>query len=151
MSGTIFLALRILLATSLYAFLFFALVLLWRTLRQQSRSVSSRQVPPISLTIQQPDLPVQTEHFTQSVLTLGRDLTCECFLNDETVSARHARLSYHHGQWWLEDLRSRNGTYLNRENLLTPAVIVNGDEIGCGNIILTVRLCGDLELPPVES
>ena len=148
MSGPIFLAIRILLTISLYAFLSLVFVLLWRSVKQQSRLLTARRVPPITLSIQKPEQPIVRRHFTQAEVAIGRNPTCECPVDHETISARHARLSYHHGQWWLEDLNSRNGTLLNRERLETPAVVANGDQIGCGNVTLTIHLAGSLELPP---
>ena len=148
MSGSIFLALRILLTISLYAFVILAFVFLWQAIRQQSRVLTIRRIPPISLSIQKPETANEIKHFLQPEVVIGRDPTCECSVNHDTVSARHARLSYHHEQWWLEDLKSKNGTFLNRERLETPAVVVNGDEIGCGSVTLNIHLTGSLDLPP---
>ncbi len=108
-------------------------------------------MPPISLTIRRDDQLPQVRHFKQPEITIGRDPACECPLMRESVSARHARLSYHHGQWWLEDLDSTNGTFLNRERLSTPTVVISGDEIGCGNTRLIVALTGDMLMPPTQK
>jgi pSer/pThr/pTyr-binding forkhead associated (FHA) protein len=62
-----------------------------------------------------------------------------CF-GDDTVSARHARLSYHHNQWWVEDLQSRNGTYLNDERVSVPTVIVSGDELRYGQVATLIEI-----------
>ncbi|MCJ7586170.1 MAG: FHA domain-containing protein [Anaerolineales bacterium] len=151
MSGPVLLVLRFLLALGLYAFLAWAFLNLWRDLRQQSALLATRRVPPISLTIASTDQPPQVRHFKQPEITIGRDPACECPLDEETVSTRHARLSYHHGQWWLEDLDSTNGTLLNQERLSTPTVVISGDEIGCGNACLTVTLSGDMLMPPTQK
>ena len=71
---------------------------------------------------------------------LGRDPVCDFQIKNETVSARHARLSYHHKQWWIEDLNSTNGTFLNEEPLYTATVIVSGDEIRCGQVDILVSI-----------
>jgi pSer/pThr/pTyr-binding forkhead associated (FHA) protein len=146
-SGPVLLVLRFLLALGLYAFLAWAFLNLWRDLRQQSALLATRWVPPISLTVAIADQPPQVKHFKQPEITIGRDPACEYPLDDETVSARHARLSYHHGQWWLEDLDSTNGTLLNQERLSTPTVVISGDEIGCGNTRLTITLSGNMLMP----
>lgn len=151
MSGPVLLVLRFLLALCLYAFLAWAFFSLWRDLRQQSTLLAIRRVPPISLTITRGDQPAQVRHFTQPVIMMGRDPACEYPLEEETVSAHHARLSYHHGQWWLEDLDSTNGTFLNRERLSTPTVVISGDEIGCGETRLTVALAGEMLMPPTQD
>jgi pSer/pThr/pTyr-binding forkhead associated (FHA) protein len=61
-------------------------------------------------------------------------------LEDAAASARHARLSYHHNQWWLEDLGSTNGTLLNQEKLALPTVVISGDEFRCGETRFTITL-----------
>jgi pSer/pThr/pTyr-binding forkhead associated (FHA) protein len=138
MSGPVLLVLRFLLALGLYAFLAWAFLNLWRDLRQQSALLATRRVPPISLTIASADQPSQVRHFKQPEITIGRDPACECPLDEETVSTRHARLSYHHGQWWLEDLQSTNGTFLNGEPVLAPLVVTSGDVVRCGQVELTL-------------
>ena len=83
------------------------------------------------------------KHFIQTEITLGRDPVCDIPVFDETVSARHARLTYHHGQWWVEDLGSTNGTRLNQEMLTQPTVLTSGDEVCLGQTTLTVNLATD--------
>jgi pSer/pThr/pTyr-binding forkhead associated (FHA) protein len=61
-------------------------------------------------------------------------------LANETVSARHARLSFRRDQWWLEDLGSRNGTFLNGEALSAPVVLADMDEVRCGQVSFTIGL-----------
>lgn len=45
--------------------------------------------------------------------TLGSDRDNELVLTDQFVSGRHARLRWDGATWWLEDLGSRNGTFVN--------------------------------------
>lgn len=140
MSGLILLGLRILAAIALYGFLGWALFLFWHTLRQQASEIAARQVTPLELLITAPEEEPSRTRFTSRDIVIGRESDCECRLNHVTVSARHARLAFHHQQWWLDDLQSKNGTKLNGEPLLTPTVIVNGDEITCGETHLAVIL-----------
>ena len=146
MSGPVVLALRLLLAISLYAFLGWAFVSLWRDIKQQAELLSSRKVPPISLTIARGGPAPQVRHFVQPEVTIGRDPACECPVDDEAISARHARLSFHHNQWWLEDLNSTNGTLLNQEKLAMPTVIMSEDEFRCGETRFVISLAGDILL-----
>lgn len=142
MSGPLVLGLRILLTISLYAFLGWAFLSLWRDIRVQGSLLSTRKVPPISLTITHGTALPQVCNFAQAEVTIGRDPACECQANDEAVSARHAKLSYHHNQWWLEDLGSTNGTLLNQEKLALPTVVISGDEFRCGETRFTITLAG---------
>jgi pSer/pThr/pTyr-binding forkhead associated (FHA) protein len=148
MSGPVVFALRLLLTISLYAFLGWAFFCLWRDIRLQGTLLASRKVPPISLTLQRDNSDPQDLRFIQPEVTIGRDPSCECPISDdEALSTRHARLAYHHSQWWLEDLDSTNGTNLNQEKLKLPTVVMSGDEFSCGKTRFTISLASDLRLP----
>jgi hypothetical protein len=138
MTGEVLLALRLLTGVSLFALLGWVLWLQWSDLRIQAGLLESRKVPPLSLLIQPQDESAQLVNFIQAEITIGRDPACECLLRDEAVSTHHARLAYHHSQWWLEDLGSKNGTTLNSELLANPTVVTSGDKINCGHTSLTV-------------
>ena len=56
-------------------------------------------------------------------LSLGRDGNCDIVLDDEMASRRHAELKKHEGQWYLQDLKSKNGVRLNAKE-------ISADEIG---------------------
>jgi pSer/pThr/pTyr-binding forkhead associated (FHA) protein len=150
MSGPVVLVLRLLLAVSLYAFLGWAFVSLWRDIKQQGALLASRKAPPISLTLTCREFAPQVRHFDQPDVTIGRDPTCECPVNDEAISARHARLNFHHNQWWLEDLNSTNGTLLNQEKLVMPTVVMSDDEFKCGGTCFVISLAGDIIMPPTK-
>ncbi len=143
MSGIILLVLRILAALSLYAFTGWVLYLLWRNLQIQSQLISSRRVVPISLSLLHPENPPQNLHFVTGEIIIGREPDCQCILTDSTASARHARLSYHHSQWWVEDLQSTNGTRLNGDRIGVPTVIISDDKLTCGHTTIIVKLGGD--------
>ncbi len=140
MSAVLLLGLRVLAAAALYAFIGWTLYLLWRSLQQETVFLSSRKVTPINLLIQTSGESSQTLRFSQGDILIGRDPECEVILEDAAASARHARLSYHHNQWWLEDLQSTNGTKLNNETAQTATIVVNGDTIQCGQTVLLVNL-----------
>ena len=150
MSGPIVLALRLITALALYAFLGWTLFFLWRDVQRQGFSLGNRRVPGISLTVRHGSESPNLKHFAQPEITLGRDPGCDIPLMDDTVSTRHAQLSYHHGQWWLEDLLSTNGTLLNQTAVSMPTVITSGDEIKCGSTRLTVTLSPNLVIEPTQ-
>ncbi len=150
MSGPIVLLLRLLLALSLYLFLGLALWMLWRDLRQTVRSVTARNVPAIRLEIRDRKRPAAHRAFSQPEVILGRDPRCDVPLADPSVSARHALLSFHHGQWWLDDLGSSNGTRLNHEKVGTATVLTTGDEIQCGHARVLIHLAGE-NLTPIAA
>jgi hypothetical protein len=150
MSAPFVLALRVLLAVSLYAFLGWTLLTIWRELHAQGTLLAARKIPGIGLNaLAGEHVPVQ-RYFTQPEILLGRDSHCDMPLQDDTVSVRHARLSYHHGQWWLEDLGSTNGTRLNKEIVSIPTVVISGDVIDCGEASISINLGVNPANPPTQ-
>lgn len=139
MSAYLVLGLRILLIVGLYAFLIVALATIWRDFRQQSQDIFYRRVPAILITPLDSD-EAAVQEFSKPEVIIGRDHTCDYNLTDDAVSSRHLRLAYHHSQWWVEDLQSTNGTFLNDDRIYTPTVVLSGDEIRCGmvNLLLTI-------------
>jgi pSer/pThr/pTyr-binding forkhead associated (FHA) protein len=139
MSAVIVLGLRILLALALYGFLGLALWTIWLDLRQAGLRATLYKVRTLRLEVRIKDKESFIRSFSQSEIILGRDPICDLPLDDESVSAHHAKLSFHHGQWWIEDLESTNGTRLNLDKLTTPTVVTTGDEIKCGNANLIIN------------
>jgi hypothetical protein len=151
MTGPIVLALRLVAALALYGFLGWALYILWKEVQKQGYALANRRVPGISLSIQPENAAPALKYFSQPEITLGRDPGCDVPINDDTVSTRHAHLTYHHGQWWLEDLASTNGTMLNETMVSMPTVITSGDDIQCGATRLTVTLSPDAFVAPTQK
>lgn len=133
------LALRLLMALALYTFLGGALYTLWRDLRHESENLATQRIPPLAVELQDQQEAAELR-FTGAEITVGRHPRCEWVLAHETVSARHARMLYHHEQWWLEDLSSRNGTFLNGERVAAPVVLADQDAVRCGHISFKVML-----------
>lgn len=52
---------------------------------------------------------------------------------DLAVSARHALLYLEGARWWVRDLGSRNGTFVNGRRIIAPAALADGDRIAFGN------------------
>lgn len=67
---------------------------------------------------------------------IGRSPDCEIFLDDVTVSRRHAVLTQRDGQFFIEDQGSLNGTFLNRRRI-ESAQLEDGDELQIGKYRLT--------------
>lgn len=150
MIATVVLALRFALAIALYAFLGWALFTLLQELKQQGNKLSTQKKPSITIFVNIERKRESQRYFTQTEIMIGRDSHCDLSVMDEALSAHHARITHHHGQWWLEDLNSRNGTFLNRQKLSTPAVIITGDQFKCGNTLFDIRVDVD-EAHPSNS
>ncbi len=131
---------------ALYAFLGAIVYLLWRDVRAATETAAARQRPVGRLTViaangrasegekgmeAYPLLPITS---------LGRAPTNTISLSDETASLEHALLTLRGGQWWLEDLGSRNGTTVNGTKIDQPVVVSAGDVIGIGRARLMLEL-----------
>lgn len=67
---------------------------------------------------------------------LGRHPQCNVCLSDPYVSSRHAKLFFLNGKYFIEDLGSTNGTYLNGQQLYSTTCIKPGDSLRVGQNIL---------------
>jgi hypothetical protein len=70
---------------------------------------------------------------------LGRDDDVAVWLESPTVSRHHARISVAGGEARVEDLDSKNGTYVRGERLAASSALSDGDEIRLGSVTLTFR------------
>jgi hypothetical protein len=68
--------------------------------------------------------------------TIGRSPDCGVFLDDVTVSRRHAVLVQRGSRWYIEDQGSLNGTFVNRRRV-ESAELDDGDELQIGKYRLT--------------
>jgi DNA-binding winged helix-turn-helix (wHTH) protein len=70
---------------------------------------------------------------------LGRDADVAVWLESPTVSRHHARICIRGEDATIEDLESKNGTYMRGERLVTPAPLADGDEVRIGSVKVRFR------------
>ncbi len=75
----------------------------------------------------------------ESQITIGRAEDSTLVITDDYASARHARLVPRGGQWYIEDLGSTNGTYLDRSKITGPTPVPLGVPIRIGRTSLELR------------
>jgi len=71
---------------------------------------------------------------------VGRAPDATIQIDSPGISRVHARILVHNGGATLEDLGSKNGTYVNGARIAAPYLLVDGHEIRLGTIVLTFRV-----------
>lgn len=94
---------------------------------------------PKSILVTEGEGASRTFPLDDAALTIGRSDGCEITLTDNYASSFHARIFPQESSWFVEDLGSTNGTYLNRVKLTAPAPLSAGDEIRIGKTTLEAR------------
>jgi hypothetical protein len=150
MNGSLLiLALRVGAAALLYLFLLAAVAVIWRDWRaaalqvQGTRRAAARSWGRLVVVEGGETDLLPGQSFPLAVMTgLGRSAANTVVIQDPFASTEHALLSRRGERWWLEDLDSRNGTFLNGERLTAPAIVATGDELGIGGVRLRIELEG---------
>jgi serine/threonine protein kinase len=88
------------------------------------------------LTIQNGPMSGRSYRFHQDVTTIGRTNGNDFVIAGRTVSRRHARLWFDNGRWYLEDIQSVNGTFVNNTRIYQPVALNDGDVVSFGDEIV---------------
>lgn len=72
-------------------------------------------------------------------ILIGRADDSTLVLDDDYASTRHAKLSLHGSDWYVEDLGSTNGTYLDRAKVTAPLRVPLGVPIRIGKTVIELR------------
>ena len=70
---------------------------------------------------------------------IGRDETADVRLDSPKVSRRHARIAVRQGRATVEDLGSKNGTFVGSTRIGTPTLLDDGDELKIGRFAFVFR------------
>ena len=76
----------------------------------------------------------------EGVNVIGRDAGVAIQVDSAGVSRHHARIVVAGGEARIEDLGSKNGTYLRGVRVTGPSALADGDDIRLGRVVLTVRI-----------
>lgn len=87
------------------------------------------------------------------VVTVGRAAGCEVLIDDDSVSARHARLEYDLGGWRITDLSSINGTAIEGVKLAAdvPTPLPYGATVRFGGVKLQFRQAVDVDVDAARA
>jgi adenylate cyclase len=82
----------------------------------------------------------QREHELQAGATVaGRSETCELVLSDQSISRWHARFEVADGKCTVTDIGSRNGTFVNTQQIVNAQQLKDGDHVQLGMFPMSVR------------
>lgn len=85
--------------------------------KQPRQTKSNKGQPSRAVIVEGPDAGRQIPLNSGSPVTFGRGTSCTAPLADEYISTQHARLRFHEGRWFVEDLGSTNGTYIGNQRI----------------------------------
>lgn len=87
------------------------------------------------------------------VVTVGRGTGCQVVIDDDSVSAQHARLEYDLGGWRLTDLNSTNGTAIEGVKLApdVPTPLPYGATVRFGGVKLHFREVADADVDAAKA
>ena len=119
----------------IYLFIFSIIRLIYLDIRGMSTSIKGGDVY-IKLINRKNLLPFKIdEHYSiEDVLTLGRQKDNNIVIRDPFVSKKHFKIVEDEKKYFLEDLNSSNGTFLNGERIQDAVKLSNGDRIAIGDI-----------------
>ncbi|UFU06643.1 FHA domain-containing protein FhaB/FipA [Ruania halotolerans] len=80
-----------------------------------------------------------TLQLSSTAVLIGRAPGCTLILDDDYCSGRHARIFPGEGQWWVEDLGSRNGTYLGSTRVGEAVPVGVGTPIRIGQTVIELQ------------
>ncbi|OGV69967.1 MAG: hypothetical protein A3K19_25975 [Lentisphaerae bacterium RIFOXYB12_FULL_65_16] len=83
-------------------------------------------------------VPAQEVEVSGEAFTIGRQLDNSFVVGDTQVSKHHCRLFLQDGRWHVEDLGSRNGTFVNGERITAPQALTPGDGVRVGRVTIQV-------------
>lgn len=113
--------------------------------RTSSPEVSRDQLPSPSSALEivdpaqsswQPGTTFPLDHYT----TIGRHEDNTIEIDDEFVSGSHAEVYFEDGHWWLQDLNSTNGTWLNTQRVGNRIRMSHGDIVQFGRVRIRALL-----------
>jgi len=93
-------------------------------------------VSGLQLLVQQGPRAGQAFDLNRPVVTIGREAGSDIVLDDPQVSRHHARLTLQGASYFVEDLGSTNGSFVNGRRVMAPTPLNPGDKLGLGDTVV---------------
>ncbi|MDI6715323.1 MAG: FHA domain-containing protein [Actinomycetota bacterium] len=128
------LALHVLLLVLIYFFLLVTIRVISKDLTLAKETGVAGGTPRIVLLTPEGSVSA-VEYPIERQLLIGRSSDCDIVLDDTFASAHHARVYLADSGYWLEDLKSTNGTTVNGKPIKKPVRLTKGTEFKIGQSI----------------
>jgi hypothetical protein len=116
------------------------------------RTVLAPGRPRANLVVRQGTQVGMTFSLTGDEVILGREEGIDISIRDPEVSRQHARISWQAGNYYIEDLGSTNGTFLNGAPVAGRQLLRSSDTIGMGQTLLVFQeQAGVIPTQPVAA
>ncbi len=96
-------------------------------------------MPIPTLIVQRQDQPDQEFRWEQPALMIGRDPANDLVIDHKLASRRHARFEQDESGFYIRDLDSTNGTYLNGQRINGAQLLRNNDEVWVADTVMIFR------------
>ncbi len=130
---------RLLFLLLLYVFLARVIRVLLRDLRAAAREPVERPGRLVVLESPAGEPAVGRAFGLDVITTLGRDVNNAIVIDDPFASTDHAVLTFRGRTWYLEDLDSTNGSFINGHPISGVAALGYGDEVQIGQVRLRLE------------
>ncbi|MCL1899757.1 MAG: FHA domain-containing protein [Promicromonosporaceae bacterium] len=109
--------------------------------RRKAAGASAPKAPrrPTRLTVTAGGLQGTQLPLTNASILIGRQPGCTLVLEDDYASSRHARIFPQDDQWYLEDLNSTNGTFLDDQPVHGTVPLPPGTPVQIGRTVVELQ------------
>ena len=124
----------------IYVFILFVIRLIYLDVKKMSRFETSgiedeacASLRPAKSKVEQAK-PLARRYNIYGEAVIGRSPECDIVINERFVSQKHAIIWYEQGEWYLEDLGSRNGTAVNGKRIQSEVILDTEDVVSIGGL-----------------
>lgn len=124
----------------IYLFIVFVIRLIYLDVKKMSRfennsidDMACACLKPVRTDIELSS-PLKRRYNIYGEAVLGRSSECDIIINEKFVSQKHLIIWFEGGEWYLEDLGSRNGTHVNGQRIKREVILDPQDEISIGGL-----------------
>lgn len=124
----------------IYVFILFVIRLIYLDVKKMSRfednSIDDTACASLRTVKTEVELtsPLKRRYNIFGEAVIGRSPDCDIVINEKFVSQKHLIIWYEGGEWYLEDLGSRNGTHVNGQRIKREVILDPEDEISIGGL-----------------